>query len=119
MKVIERVNHSSVQHFTQCLEPTATVRSDALPALNIVALHCQHEAKVTPPQQAGGRWLPQVHIVISNLKHFLLGTFHGVSAQYLHEYIYEFVYRFNRRLWQDQLPRRLLNAAANHLAVPM
>ena len=118
MKVIERVNHQQVQQFTKCLQPTATVRSDAYPALNILAQHCEHHAQVTPPQQAG-KWLPRVHTVISNLKRFLLGTFHGVSGRYLHEYLCEFVYRFNRRLWQNQLPRRLLNAAANHVAVPI
>ena len=60
-----------------------------------------------------------VHILIANLKRFLLGTFHGVSGHYLHEYVFEFVYRFSRRLWQDQLPRRLLNAAACHVAVTL
>jgi len=34
--------------------------------------------------------LPWVHIVISNLKRFLLGTFHGVQGKYLQEYINEF-----------------------------
>ena len=44
------VNH---QQLTQCLEPTATVRSDAYSALNILAQHCQQQAQVTTPQQAG------------------------------------------------------------------
>ena len=109
------VNH---QQLTQCLEPTAAVRSDAYSALNILAQHCQQQAQVTTPQQAD-KWLPMVHIVIANLKRFLLGTFHGVSGRYLHEYIFEFVYRFNRHSWEDQLSRRLLNATANHATVSL
>ena len=30
-----------------------------------------------------------VHIVVANLKKFLLGTFHGVTGHYLHEYIFD------------------------------
>ena len=115
-KVLERVDHQQVKQITQSLDASATVRSDAYPSLNIIGQHCAHEAKVTPPEQTA-QWLPKVHLVISNLKRFLLGTFHGVSATYLHEYINEFVYRFNRRQWQSQLPQRLLNAAANHAKV--
>ena len=92
-KAIENVNHRQVQQLIQCLEPTATVRSDAYPSLNILAQHCESQAKVVPPQQVG-KWLPMVHIVIANLKRFLLGTFNGVSGHYLHQYVFEFVYRF-------------------------
>ncbi|MDO9041392.1 MAG: transposase, partial [Desulfocapsaceae bacterium] len=64
-----------------------------------------------------GHWLPLVHIVIGNLKTFINGTFHGVSHKYSHEYISEFCYRFNRRLWEHELPMRLLNACLAHVPV--
>lgn len=41
--------------------------------------------------------LPLVHLVFSNLKAWLLGTHHGVSAKHLQAYLNEFVFRFNRR----------------------
>lgn len=67
-----------------------------------------HIAKITPPEEAA-QWLPWVHIVIANLKRFLLGTFHGaVRPHRLQEYIDEFVYRFNRRYWEEQIPNRSL-----------
>jgi len=50
---------------------------------------------------------------------FLLGTFHGVSAKYLQEYLNEFCYRFNRRLWEGQLPTRLLNLCLEHTAIKL
>lgn len=66
-----------------------------------------HIAKITPPEEAA-QWLPWVHIVIANLKRFLLGTFHGaVRPHRLQEYIDEFLYRFNPRDWEGQIPNRL------------
>lgn len=43
------------------------------------------------------RHLGQVHLLFSNIKAWLTGTFHGVSAKYLDRYLAEYVYRFNRR----------------------
>ncbi|TCT09046.1 ISXO2 transposase-like protein [Paralcaligenes ureilyticus] len=43
--------------------------------------------------------LPMIHLVFSNLKTWLLGTHHGVSAQHLPAYLNEFVFRFNRRFY--------------------
>ena len=49
-----------------------------------------------------------LHIVISNLKSFVLGTYHGLGAEYLQSYLDEFCYRFNRRKLRDILFDRLL-----------
>ncbi len=38
-----------------------------------------------------------VHLMISNLKAWLNGTFHGVSKKHLARYLREWNYRFNRR----------------------
>jgi transposase-like protein len=40
------------------------------------------------------KWL---HILISNAKAFILGTFHGLDRNNLQAYLNEFCYRFNRR----------------------
>ena len=40
---------------------------------------------------------PKVHLLFSNFKAWLNGTFHGVSAKYLDRYLREYIYRFNRR----------------------
>jgi hypothetical protein len=40
-----------------------------------------------------------IHIAFSNLKTWLLGTHHGVSAHHLQAYLNEFVFRFNRRFY--------------------
>jgi transposase-like protein len=42
-------------------------------------------------------WLPWVHKFISNAKTWILGTHHGVNADYIKLYLAEYTYRFNRR----------------------
>jgi len=46
--------------------------------------------------------LPKVHLLISNLKTWLRGTFHGISDKHLLAYAREFIYRFNRRHLRDR-----------------
>ena len=101
------------------LQPGSVSHTDAFSSLQGLAIQSTHIAKITSPEEAGG-WLPWVHIVISNLKRFLLGTYHGaVRAFRLQEYVDEFVYRFNRRSWEPQLPNRLLRLCVEHLPVAL
>ena len=41
--------------------------------------------------------LPRAHLVISNFKTWLRGTYRGVSDHQMQVYLDEFVFRFNRR----------------------
>jgi transposase-like protein len=50
-----------------------------------------------------GEILPWAHVVISNLKAWLRGTFRGVSHKHLERYLVEFTYRFNRRWLEKKL----------------
>ncbi|MGH8601894.1 MAG: IS1595 family transposase [Gammaproteobacteria bacterium] len=119
MQTLEAVSKGQVAAFAKRrLRPEQAVFTDALPALNALAARQLHCPEVTPPKQAS-EWLPWVHIAIANLKRFLLGTFHGVSAKYVQEYLDEFCYRFNRRFWEAQLPSRLLNLCLEHAAIQL
>jgi len=90
------------------LQPASVCHTDAFPSLSGLAVQATHIAKITSPEEAD-EWLPWVHVLIANLKRFLLGTFHGAVRPYrLQEYIDEFDYRFNRRFWEEQIPNRLL-----------
>jgi transposase-like protein len=61
-----------------------------------------------------GRYLPLVHLMISNLKRNLLGTYKGAwSPKHLPAYLNEFTYRFNRRFWRGPSFLRLLGLSAN------
>lgn len=54
-------------------------------------------------------WL---HIIISNAKAFIGGTFHGLDKKHLQAYLDEFCYRFNRRHFDGELFNRLLSCCA-------
>lgn len=117
MQAVESVCKEAVGSFlTRHLRAGQTVKTDAFPALNVVAQQHKHRKKVTPPEEANV-WLPLVHIMIGNMKKFINGTFHGVSSKYLQEYLDEFCYRFNRRFWEPELPLRLLNACLTHTPI--
>ena len=117
-QVVEGVNHEQVGAFSRRLGDGLRVRSDAFRGLTAMARDHAHEPRPTPPDRAD-EWLPLVHLVISNFKRFLIGTFHGVSRTHLQEYLDEFVFRLNRRFWEDQLPARLVEAAVTHVPVPL
>lgn len=53
------------------------------------------------------KWL---HIIVSNAKSFVLGTYHGLDKMHLQRYLDEFCYRFNRRFFEFELFDRLLEA---------
>jgi transposase-like protein len=56
------------------------------------------------------RFFPWVHILLSNLKRFLLGTHHKPQPKHLDRYVAEFTYRFNRRRQERSLFHRLTRA---------
>lgn len=61
-------------------------------------------------------FLPIVHLVFSNLKTWLSGIHHGVSAKHLQAYLNEFTFRFNRRHYPFNAFRSLLRIASNTAA---
>lgn len=50
---------------------------------------------------------PWVHITLSNLKRFLLGTHHQAELKHLKRFVAEFAYRHNRRRLSANLFQRL------------
>ena len=65
--------------------------------------------------------MPRVHLVVSLLKRWLVGTHQGVvSHKHLYYYLDEFTFRFNRRRSRSRgkLFFRLVQQAANIEPVP-
>jgi hypothetical protein len=120
IEALDSLEKPHVIDFTERrLQPDAVTHSDAFPSLRGLATHTTHIAKSTPTEEADD-WLPWVHIVIYNLKRFLLGTCHGAVRSYrLQEYIDEFVYRFNQRFWGPQIPNRLLRPCVEHAPIAL
>lgn len=71
--------------------------------------------KHTPIVQDAGanaaEFFPIIHTVFSNIKAWLVGTHHGVSAKHLPRYLREWAYRFNRRNLPDVLAPYLIRRA--------
>lgn len=117
IEAVAAVTKQTVADFARRrIKPAQPVRTDALAALNGLMPHVIHIKQVTPPEKAKS-WLPWVHIVIANLKRFLLGTYHGIGPNYLQGYLDEFAYRFNRRFWEPEIPNRLLRLCVDHLPI--
>jgi len=117
MKAVPSINKENIRKFAKdTIAPGQTLNTDAFFALRVLTEEHHHVAKVTPPELVD-EWLPWVHIVISNFKSYLLGTYHGVSGQYVQEYLDEFCYRLNRRFWEEQIPNRLLRICITHKPV--
>ena len=50
-------------------------------------------------------FMPMIHLIFSNLKTWLNGIHHGVSAKHLQAYLNEFTFRFNRRFYKPNRHR--------------
>lgn len=57
-----------------------------------------HDALVGETSVEVAEQLIHIHRVLSNLKTWLLGTHHGVSAKHLQACLNEYTFRFNRRM---------------------
>jgi transposase-like protein len=62
---------------------------------------------------ADGEVLAWLHTIISNMKTFVQGTFHGLDKKHLQRYLDEAVFRFNRRYEQPSLFDQLLSSVVS------
>ena len=101
MQVIPDVKASSLMPFIRKhVESTATVATDGWNAFHQVSEHFEEHLRHVSVGPRNGTFHPvlnAVHLLISNLKTWLRGSFHGVTRKYLPAYVAEFMYRFNRR----------------------
>lgn len=82
----------------------ATLRTDGLRSyLPLAAQGIRHDRQIEGHRSRASEILPWVHLVFTNLKAWLRGTFHGVSKKHMQRYLDEFTYRFNRRWKENEL----------------
>ena len=80
------------------IEPGSTVVTDGWMSYhNVSDYGYNHTIREGEDSVDVAEQLPHVHRVFGNLKQWLLGTHHGVSAKHLQAYLNEYVFRFNRR----------------------
>jgi transposase-like protein len=76
-----------------------------------LAEHFKHTPVVQDEAANAGAFFPIIHTLFSNIKAWLVGTHHGVSAKHLPRYLREWSYRFNRRNLPDGLDGYLIRRA--------
>lgn len=105
-----------------CVEPGSTVHTDGWKGYaGLTRAGYVHRISVTHGDPAiAEAEFPHVHLVISLLKRWLLGTHHGsIGSQHLQGYLDEFTFRFNRRKsrYVGKIFYRLLEQVISHQAV--
>ncbi len=73
--------------------------------------HLRHTPVIQDEGANAGEFFPIIHTLFSNIKAWLVGTHHGVSAKHLPRYLREWSYRFNRRNLPDGLDGYLIRRA--------
>lgn len=99
--IVSRSREECEEFVRDSIQPGSTVRTDGHNGYDrLPRLGYRHEAMVLDGDHDKiEAHLPLIHIVFSNLKTWLRGTHHGVSAQHLQAYLNEYVFRFNRRFY--------------------
>ena len=106
MQVVEDVTGGTLQQVVdETVAPSSKIECDGYRSYRNLSGVALDEKKYEPGDL---HWL---HKAISNLKAFLLGTYHG-RCQQLQAYLDEFCFRFNRRKTGDQIFLRLARAVA-------
>ena len=93
-------------------KPGTRIITDGLKSYDGLADSFRHYSIVQDGSKNADAVLPIVHVLFSNVKTWLNGTFHGVSAKHLPRYAREWNYRFNRRRRIADLTDFLLRRAA-------
>ena len=118
MKVVESGDGESVNGETArkfvgaAVAKGSEIRTDGLNIYNALAKdgYTLTQKDYDPKNQP--EHLHWTHIIISNAKALIRGTFHGLDSIHLQRYLNEFCYRFNRRWLKSGIFPRLVKACA-------
>ena len=111
MQVVDTIDGETVAQFAHnTVVVGSELHADGLPVYAALANkgYTLVQQKYDPKGQP--KHLHWTHIIISNAKAFIGGTFHGLDSVHLQRYLNEFCYRLNRRWHHDLAFSRLLCA---------
>jgi len=99
------IKKSSVQKFAKsAFAENSVIHSGGYRSYIPALKDFTHEHKTYNPYSGLLHWL---HIMVENVKAFLLGTYHGLPKDNLQSYLDELCFRFSRRSFGTALPDRL------------
>ncbi len=112
IRIVESISSALVKDFVVSkIVPGSTIETDGLSVYRVLnGIDFIHEAYVTENGSKAKELFPWVHLVIGNLKRFILGTHHHADPKYLRFYVSEYCYRLNRRFHEDDLFEHLMKA---------
>lgn len=111
IEVIHEVTKEEIKRVAKaCVKPGSRIVSDGCSSYKQLADNgFFHEPQVYYKSDKDD-FLKMLHNVISNVKAYIQGTYHGLGSKHLQSYFDEFCYRFNRRFNPNEIFDRLLNA---------
>lgn len=114
IQAVEHIDGATVAEVAKAIVlPGATVRTDGLNSYKILGHEGYGHEGVKFDPENNPEHLHWLHMIVSNLKAFITGTYHGLDKKHLQRYFDEFCYRFNRRRFGNQLFNRLLDACVS------
>src|SRR3954454_22738143 len=115
LAVVEDLSAASLVPFVEAsVDPGSTVLTDGWQGYASLRQGYDHRPSTVGNPRNASVLLPRVHRTFSNLKTWLKGTHHGVSAKHLPSYVDEFVFRFNRRRTPMAAFQSLLGLSTRH-----
>jgi transposase-like protein len=111
MSVIENMKDTTVKNsIADMVELNSSLRTDAHRTLINLDDFKHQVVNMSKENGQTKKAIDWVHVVISNAKAYILGTYHGLPAKYLQRYLDEFCYRLNRRFCESMIFDKLVNA---------
>jgi transposase-like protein len=118
MTVVNNINSTAIRGVIEThVKKSQTIKSDGFRAYSFIRKSGHIHQKEIVQSKKAHEVLKWTHIIISNAKAFLLGTFHKIGRKHLQAYLDEFCYRFNRRYWESQLFDRLTTACVSYKGI--
>ena len=118
MTVVGHVDSTTIQGLVKAdVKENQMIKTDGFRAYNIVGRSGHKHQRALIKGKKAHEVLTRTHILISNAKSYILGTFHGIGKKHFQAYLDEFCYRLNRRKWEPQLFDRLVTACVNSKGV--
>ena len=110
MRVTPNIKQASVRKFAHAaIADGSEIHSDGYCSYILALEGYTHEHK---PYDSDSGLLHWLHIVISNAKAFILGTYHGLPKKHFQSYLDEYSFRFSRRGFSGALVDRLALAVS-------
>jgi transposase-like protein len=113
MQVVDNFKAKTIEKFAEAhIEKGSKIITDGFQSYKSQNIKKDYfvDYDMIPPYCAESK-LKWLHIIVSNAKAFVLGTFHGLKADELQFYLDEFCYRFNRRYIPHLAFDKLINSA--------